>query len=161
AWKLVLTGALAAMSLTTGAAQSSTLVGDTIRGVVDFPTLGTAATSISFNPGVFLVGAGPDTAFTGVASFDFSDASFVINFSGTAGWTPGAFNGPVFTVLSGNQFDPVSSVTGMDSGRVSEQVVNGALALTINWNGLTFHPGNRIEIEFAPTATPLPPAWTM
>jgi len=56
---------------------------------------------------------------------DFAATSLTINFLVNRQLAGGDFNGPIFTVLMGNPFDPISAVSGIDSFRVTE--ANGKL----------------------------------
>lgn len=106
----------------------------------------------------------PFTVGPGVESFghfnnfliDFSGNDLTMTFNGDSnGYTAASFNGPVFTVVSGNPFDPISSVSGIPFADVSEV----AGKLEINLQGLTFDDGAKIIVDFATVsgpATPLP-----
>jgi hypothetical protein len=66
-----------------------------------------------------------------------------------------SFNGPVYTVLSGNPFDPISSVTGISAARISD---TGSM-LAVNLEGLLIGGpslAQDVSIAFAPTAVPGP-----
>jgi hypothetical protein len=60
---------------------------------------------------------------------DFAATSLTINFLVNVQLAGGEFNGPIFTVLSGNPFDPIGSVSGIDPFRVTE--ANGKLLIDL------------------------------
>jgi hypothetical protein len=147
-----------------GGTQAASLVGDSISAEFDSPSLGTSLCTSCFTPNTFTVGSGIETTLAISASqvtFDFSANQLVVNFtvSGLA-LRNDAFAGPVFTVLSGNPFDPVTSVTGMLASDVTE--TGGKLAL--NWTALNYPNGfpvnAQIVVDFQNVVgtTPLPAA---
>ena len=95
-----------------------------------------------------------------LVTFDFSANQLVVNFTSSGvGFANDAFDGPVFTVVSGNPFSAVTSVTGMMLSDVTEP--GGKLAL--NWTALNYPNGfpvnAQIVVNFQDTtvtATPLP-----
>jgi len=151
---------LAALTLLASAtADAATLIGDVIAAEYDQPAIGSnKCTSLCFSPKTFTVQPFPFIESTGsVASelIDFTDHALTITFISHANFGAPPFNGFVFTVLSGNPFDVVGSVSGIASSLVSEP--NGLLA--INLSGLVFDDGSQIVVTFgAPVATPLPGA---
>ena len=151
----VLTSALLGLA---GGVQAATLVGNSISAEYDFPDLGTPL-SVVYTPSTFTVGSGIETTLAISASqptFDFSTDQLVITFVGGLGLNPGTFNGPVFTVLSGNPFPAIDTVSGILASDVFE--TGGKLAL--NWQSLSFTDGSQIVVTFAADtlATPLPAA---
>jgi hypothetical protein len=64
------------------------------------------------------------------------------------------FNGPAFTVLAGNPFPAIDTVSGILASDVFE--TGGKLAL--NWQSLSFADGSQIVVTFTggTSATPLP-----
>jgi hypothetical protein len=107
-----------------------------------------------FNPITFTVGIGIESSgHVGSEFIDFSDHALTITFLQRTNFASFAFNGFVFSVLSGNPFDPVGSVSGIASSLVSEP--NGQLA--INLQNLTFETGAQIVVTFG-NETPLPGA---
>ena len=104
----VLTSALLGL---TGGVRAATLVGNSISAEYDFPDLGTLLCTSCFTPSTFTVGSGIETTLALSASlptFDFSANQLVITFVGGLGLNSGTFNGPVFTVLSGNPFPAIA-----------------------------------------------------
>src|SRR5439155_25040260 len=57
-----------------------------------------------------------------------------------------SFNGPVFSVVSGDPFGAIANVTGIPAGDVFF-TLDGALA--INWQGLGFSSGDQITVDFS------------
>ena len=157
---LVFIGVLAsALMGLAGGAQPATLVGNSISAEYDFPDLGTSLCTACFSPSTFTVGSGIETTLSissSLPTFDFSANQLVIDFVGGLGLNPGTFNGPVFTVLSGNPFPAISSVSGILAADVFE--TGGKLAL--NWQSLSFTDGSQIVVTFVggTSATPLPAA---
>jgi hypothetical protein len=147
---------LAALTiLTSPAAHAATLIGDVITAEYDHPTVGAGkCTSLCFNPVTFTVGSGIESsAHPSSEAIDFSDHALTITFLLNANFAADTFNGFVFSVVSGNPFDPVFSVSGIASSLVSEP--NGQLA--INFNNQTFEAGAQIVVTFG-SAAPLPGA---
>lgn len=112
-------GAIAPMS----AARASTLIGDVISGSYSYPcptcTL-TGEFSYFFNPFVVTAGPAETTLFLGNPTFysawnvNFEANSVTLTMApaphSSVSYSANPFNGPVFTVLSGNSF---GSVTGL------------------------------------------------
>jgi hypothetical protein len=138
-------------------ANSATLTNDLITVEYDQQTaLGTnrCANITCFNPVTFTVGPGIEiSGHVGAENIDFSDHALTITFLQRSNFASMIFNGFVFTVISGNPFDQVGSVSGLAPLLVSEP--NGQLA--INLQGLTFDVGAQIVVTFA-NETPLPGA---
>jgi hypothetical protein len=156
--------ALAAMVLGSSGARAATLLGDSISAAYYFPSLGTSYTCINgpcYSPSTFTVGAGIETTLAGDLenpTFDFSSNQLTITFSHNANFNNDAtFNGPVFTITSGDLWGSILTVSGLPAADVTA----GGNTLAINWAGLTepFPNGGQIVITFAPVATtPLPAA---
>ena len=151
----VVVAAVLTAVLANATANAATLTGDVITAEYDQPTVGSnKCTTICFNPITFTVGIGIESSgHAGSEFIDFSDHALTITFLQRSNFASFIFNGFVFSVLSGNPFDPVASVSGIDSSRVTEP--NGQLA--INLQGLAFDAGARIVVAFA-NETPLPGA---
>jgi hypothetical protein len=140
--------------------SASTLIGDVISATYDFPT--------SASPGAFpitstfTVGAGIEGVLGSTsapnANIDFSASSVTFTYLTGIGWTPGSFNGPEFTVVSGNPFDPIASVVVSGSQVVNASLVGGVLE--INWAGQLFARGDTVVVNFA-NAVPEPSTWAM
>jgi hypothetical protein len=162
-----------------GSASATTLLGDVISGSYDYPCVGctnvggfwyttspfvvdgTVETSLQIgtNPTYYSkwdVSFGADSVTLTMAPAPFSSVSY----------SPDPFNGPVFTVLSGNSFGsvtgiypnlhctPCSPVTAFISGE----------DLFINWQGAGGNVGDTIEVDFtvgSPIAAAVPEAPTL
>jgi hypothetical protein len=163
-------------------AQSSTLIGDIISGSYHYPcvscdvnllpSIQTGGTTYAYstNPFVVAVGSSPsddpvETVLTLNPSsagaipnptVNFSADSLVLTFISPASYTCcNEFNGPVFTVLSGNSF---GSITGVASIHPVSAFLSGN-SLFINWGGGGGNPGETITISFAvggPVSAPTP-----
>jgi len=146
-------------------ANASTLTNDTITAEYDRPTLGSnQCTTLCFNPITFKVDITIESSgHVGRESIDFSDHALTITFIAvdpnsnlSANFAASTFNGFLFAILLGNPFDPVASVSGIASSRVSEPNDH---QLAINMQGLTFNVGDQIVISFANVnETPVPSA---
>jgi hypothetical protein len=150
--KLFSRGAIIAGALATGLAigqpaQAVSLIGAEIKGEWSFLL-------VTFDPPTFVVKAGSESTIsvgpTPLFDVDFSADQLVLTVENS--FAIGIL-GPVFTLLSGGPFDPLSSVVGLDPGRVS----NTGIALSIDLAGLSVIAGNQIVITFARGAVvPLP-----
>ena len=112
-----------------------------------------------FTPNPFTVAAGIKTSlsFSNITpTFDFSADKLVVSFTQNVGLVAGSFVGPIFTVLAGNPFPAIVSVTGMPA---SDAIETGD-KLELNWQSLTFNNGDQVVVNFAADtlATPLPAA---
>ena len=67
-------------------------------------------------------------------------------------WNSVPQNGPAFTVLSGNPFPAISSVTSTSG---PGKRVHFQWTLFINWVGMSYHTGDTVSVSFE---SPLPPA---
>jgi hypothetical protein len=159
------------------AARASTLIGDVISGSYAFPcdtcTL-TGGFSYFTNP--FVVNSTVETAlFVGnPASYSAWDVNFNPN-SVTLTMVPAPltdvfysgdpFNGPVFTVLSGNSFGSVTGLVVNNPDCVPCNPITAFVSgnsLFINWEGAGGKVGDTITVDFSGggpvSATPLPAA---
>jgi hypothetical protein len=141
------------------------LIGDVISPAYNFPALGTPCGPSdcdvpNWSVAPFTVGPGietlafPDEFGPGTYEFsvDFSANSLTITFGHNASYLPTSFNGPVFSILSGDPFDAIGNVTGIPAGDVFF-TPGGALA--INWEGLVFPSGNQITVNFGAVPGPV------
>jgi hypothetical protein len=169
---VALSSAAAALMLS-GVARAD-LIGDVIKAEYDYPALGTSyeitgcgGSCWSVNP--FTVGTTgietlgfPNEFGPGTYEFsvDFSANSLTITHAHDISYLPTSFNGPTFSVVSGDPFDPIASVTGIPAGDVFF-APDGALA--INWSALAFSVGDKITVDFAVpgAAVPEPSTWAM
>src|SRR5689334_16428993 len=103
----------AVLSIATLAASPATagLLGDSIQGAYDFPCDTCLYDLFSYSVNPFTVGAGVDSILNvdiiNDINVDFSDNALVLTFQEDVGWNPASFNGPEFTVLSGNPFGSI------------------------------------------------------
>jgi hypothetical protein len=164
-FKLVSGVALAALVCFGGAKVSSatTLLGNNMQAQYLFPDTSTPYGSSSVSPNPFIVGAGIETTIDveGVTflDIDFSDTSLLITLRtvlGSPTWNSVAHNGPAFSVLAGNLFPAITTVTASNAGPVSASLLSGVLY--VNWAGMSYQNGDTVQIAFAPSAVPLPAA---
>jgi hypothetical protein len=80
-----------------------------------------------------------------VYNVDFAATSLTINFLAPVHFVNATFNGPIFTVLSGNLFDPIGTVSGIDPSRVTETTGQ----LFINLANYQVVEGTPVVINFA------------
>lgn len=131
-------------------------VGQTVTPTYQFPSLGTVYPSSSWLPATFVVGPGQDTDgnIEGVTDLlvDFSDNTLTITLRTVLSnptWATAAFNGPVFTSVAPFEIatanvDPATTMAGLSNSRVSFS----ANDIEINWNGLSYVDGTRVQIDF-------------
>lgn len=129
------------------------LDGDVISGSFSAPHIG-----FTVNP--FTVDGTVETilgSFLGnLATVDFSDSSVVFTVLEGFGSGSGAFFGPTFTILSGNPFEPVRSVTASNGQPVSAFLSSGVLS--VDWQGVQFNTGDTVTVTFG---VPEPGTWAM
>jgi hypothetical protein len=136
------------------------LLGDSIQAQYLSPNSSTVFGGAIFTPNpVTVVIGGTSTTVTGIGgesgtSFTFFPDHLSIAFANDLGFVGFSFNGPLFTVLSGDPFGPISSVSGLDAARVFD---TGA-TLSINLQGLT--PGStslatNVTINFSAVPGPI------
>jgi hypothetical protein len=150
------------------------ILGSTISTEWDLPTLGNILPVVTFSPtSITVTSVGASTTALGSlfpVAFTFFPDHIAIHVDCPAGSgcefrcppdvcpVPASFNGAVFTITSGNPFDPVSAVSGINASRISDS----GSSLAINFQGLTFGvDGNTpldLSISFAPAAVPGPVA---
>jgi hypothetical protein len=154
-------------------ALAMTLLGDVISGSYDYPCDAcTDSHSYSNNP--FVVDGTVETLLkvgaTGTTNWDvnFNANTLVLTFVGTSGYvgssvfySPAPFNGPEFTILSGNSF---ASVIGVQADlhcapcNPVQAYVSGE-TLFVNWEGAGGDVGDTIEVDFSvggPVGVPAP-----
>ena len=157
----VVAASIAAAFVLGGAASAATLNGSTVSGAYYFPDAGSVYGNSITLPGTFIIGAGIESVIdvetvTQIA-VDFSARSLLLNFTTSLInpiWNSFAQNGPIFTILSGNGFGRVTSVSVSSGGSVTADVSGGKL--TVNLAGLRYETGDTIQINLAPV--PLPAA---
>jgi PEP-CTERM motif len=160
-------------------ASATTLLGDVISGSYDYPCVGCADVGgfwYTTNP--FVVDGTVETSLQigNPTYFSKWDVSFGANsvtltmapapFSSVS-YSPDPFNGPVFTVLSGNSF---ASVTGIRANNPDCIPCNPITAfvlgdsLYINWQGAGGGVGDTVHIDFTvgdPIAAAVPEPSTL
>ena len=137
-------------------------IGQTVTPTYQTPGLGTVYASSSWSPAIFVVGAGQDTAgnIEGVTDLlvDFSDNTLTITLKTvlpSPTWNTVAFNGPVFTSLAAfgiatAHVDATTTMAGFDNSRISSNSTD----IAVDWNGLSYVDGTRVQIDF--TFNPIP-----
>jgi hypothetical protein len=143
------------------------LLGQTLDAVYFYPDTATSYPFASFTPLSFVVGAGQETVgdVEGVTNLlvdvDFDDTTLTITLTTvltSPTWNAVAFNGPIFTSLSGPlgitdaSVDAVTTMAGFDDSRVSFN----ADQILINWNGLSYVNGTVVKVNFGFAAVPEP-----
>jgi hypothetical protein len=148
-------GAIAACSM--APANAATLTGNVISGSYYYPDTSTEYGSYVYVPNPFTVGVGVESVLTtagfAATSVDFDASSLTLTALTAVGYGVAAFNGPVFTVDSGNPFGAILSVTST-TGLVSAFLSGGALY--VNWQGQIFNPGYQVVVNFDNPATVVP-----
>jgi hypothetical protein len=140
---------------------ATNLIGDVIFGTYDVPCKNCNAIEqyeYSVNP--FTVDAASQETTLNIidgdidTGVDFGVSSVVFTFQQDTIWSPFPFNGPEFSVLSGN---PFGNVVGVTSPEPVDAHVDGGV-LFVNWQGDSFKTGDTITIAFG---VPEVPAWAM
>jgi hypothetical protein len=151
-------------------ARAATLIGNSISASYGFPNPGTFPTGfVSYSPSTFSV-ADPDveTVLSLVSNLhprspdvvfvDFSAHALTFTFLNAQTRTASSFNGPEFTVLSGNPFGAIDSVVTSGGQTVDASIVGGVLG--VNWQGQIFAANDTVVINFA-SPVPEPSTWAM
>jgi hypothetical protein len=165
--RLKLAISIVALSLALSvSAQAATLIGDSIHTLWSFPPVGTPDPTVTPSPDTFTVGAGVETIFdvengNVFVSADFDANSLLMTFTTSIAnlfWLTASQNGPVFTVLSGNAFPNIDSVTTSNGGSIDAYILNGDLF--VNLSGWSFASGDTATVLFSSSdvITPLPAA---
>ena len=151
-----------------GSPRAATLIGDVIQAEYSYPTIADVYPSAT-GPITFTVGAGEEGSILveGVTRlhFNFDSDSLVIKLTTSLHnptWNSAAQNGPSFSVLSGNPFPAIESVTTTNGGPVSAFLSGGVLF--VDWAGMAYCSGDIVTVTFdpvgdaPPVSTPLPAA---
>jgi hypothetical protein len=166
--------------------QAATLLGDVIAGSYDFPCVGCLVSDpniVYFHNPFVVDGSIETTLFFGNPGTDFSTYhAWNVRFDGNsltltvapagitdAFMTQDPFNGPVFTVLSGNSFGSVTNIVENLPHCVPCNPVTAFVlgdSLYVNWEGAGGHDvGDSITVTLsvgAPiNAVPEPSTWAM
>jgi len=151
-------------------ASAASLIGDSISASYGFPNPGTFPTGfVTYSSSTFsVVDPGVETVLSissnlhpgtpDIVNVDFSAYALTFTFLNAQLRTGGTFNGPEFTVLSGNPFGAIDSVVISGSQTVSASIVGGILE--VNWQGQTFAADDTVVINFA-SPVPEPSTWAM
>ena len=140
------------------AAQASSLLGSVISGSFAYPCVTCTMTgqfSYFFDPFVVVAGPAETTLFVGNPTFyhawnvNFEANSVTLTVlpspTPSASFSPAPFNGPVFTVLSGNSFGSVTGVVEINPNCVPCVPITAFVSgdsLFINWQGAGGDVGN-------------------
>jgi hypothetical protein len=153
----IISGLLLGAALATGAPAQAGLLGQTIQGSYHLPSVGTVFGNFSYSTNPFVVGAGSDSTLivSGIFGIDvnFHDDGLILTLP-AAGWSKGAFHGPVFDLLSGD-FPSVAVIQASGGQTVSASIIGGDLY--INWQGQFFASGDTVTLRFTgPVGVPAP-----
>lgn len=168
-FNLIAASALVATSLMASGSARADLVGNSISASYGFPTPGTFPFGfVSYSPATFTVGAGIESVLSiasnlhppvnDIINVDFSANALTLTFVNAETRNAGTFNGPEFTVLTGNPFSAISSVIISGSQSVTAAIVGGVLE--VNWQGQAFNAGDTVVVNFT-AAVPEPSTWAM
>jgi hypothetical protein len=158
------------VSIAATPSKAGTLVGDSISASYGFPDAGTfPAAFVTYSPSTFMVvDPGGETLLQITSNVvgqtvdsikvDFSANAVTFSFENQQSRTASTFNGPEFTVLSGDLFDPISNVVASGGQTVDASIVGGVLE--VNWQGQTFARGDTVVVNFA-ADVPEPSTWAM
>jgi hypothetical protein len=160
------------LSVTTSAA-ADTMLGSTISGSYDYPCVGcTDVGSFWYSTNSFVVSdqAVETSLYTGGGGSQW-DANFDANSvtltmapapGSSVSYTPAPFNGPVFTVLSGNSFGSVTGIHANNPDCIPCYPITAFVlgdSLYINWQGAGGSVGDTVQIDFTvgePIVAPVP-----
>lgn len=149
--------ALGLLALSSAPARAG-LIGDTISGTFDFPCATCTYGSFSYSINPFVVNGSVETALTvdlvHMTDVDFGDHSLVLTALDTVNYAGAAYNGPEFTVISGNPFGAVTNVTTSGGQSVTADVSGGTLF--VNLAGAGFSNGDTITVTFGSLPVPEP-----
>jgi PEP-CTERM motif-containing protein len=158
-------------SLVSPSAKAATLTGDTISASYGFPDPGTfPAANVSYSNPTFTVNGTVETvlSITDLANTSINDhininfgaSSVTFTFVNAETRSPGAFNGPEFTVTSGTPFTALGaiSVSAPVGDTVTASLVGGVLE--VNWQNQSFAEGSTVVVNFA-NGVPEPSTWAM
>jgi hypothetical protein len=159
---------LASASIFSPSAKAATLLGDSISASYGFPNPGAFPTgSVSYSHSTFTVGPGIETVLSitdlanprvnDLINVDFAASSVTFTFLNAETRSPGTFNGPEFTITSGNPFGAITSVVSVGH-TVTASLVGGVLE--VNWENQSFATNNTVVVNFA-NAVPEPSTWAM
>jgi hypothetical protein len=151
-------------------AKAAALIGDSISASYGFPNTGTFPTGfVNYSSSTFtVVDPGVETVLSIVSNLhpatpdiinvDFSASALTFTFLNAQSRNSATFNGPEFTVLSGNPFGAIESIVISGGQTVTASIVSGILG--VNWQGQIFEANDTVVINFA-SAVPEASTWAM
>jgi hypothetical protein len=151
-------------------ASAASLIGDSISASYGFPNPGTfPAGFVTYSSSSFsVVDPGVEAVLSitsnlhpltpDIINVDFSAYALTFTFLNAQTRSVGTFNGPEFTVLSGNPFGAINSVVISGGQTVNASFVSGVLE--VNWQGQAFAANDTVVINFA-SPVPEPSTWAM
>jgi PEP-CTERM motif len=149
---------LLASFVTTNA--SAGLTGNVISASYNYPSVGTNYPIIGFSVSPFTVDGTVETIMGGFADVNFNDDSLVITQLEEISFAAVAFDGPVFSIVSGNPFSSITSVSYPTGEPVSAFLSGGDLY--VNFAGTQLASGDTVTVDFSSSVvTPEPSTWAM
>ena len=150
-------------------ANAATLINNTISASYLFPDANTVPTGAftythsTFSvtdPGVettLIIANLANPSINDEIAIDFTAYAVTFTWLNAASRTAAAFNGPEFTITSGNPFSAITNVVSVGH-TVSASLVGGVLE--VNWAGQTFAANDTVVVNFA---SPVPElsTWAM
>jgi hypothetical protein len=159
--KVACVSLLAIFAATTNT-EAATLAGNTIAAQYFLPTTSDIYPSAT-GPASFVVGDGVEGSLNiedvTWLDIDFSAFALLITINTVLtnpSWNTAEFNGPGFSVLSGNPFSAITSVTASNGQLVTAALTGGSLF--VNWGGTSYNSGDTVSVTFdeGPAPVPLP-----
>jgi hypothetical protein len=139
---------------------SAGLTGNVISGSYNYPSVGTNDPEIGFSVDPFTVDGTVETIMGGFADVNFNDDSLVITQISEIFFGAATFNGPAFSIVSGNPFSSITSVSYPTDEPVSAFLSGGDLY--VNFAGTHLVSGDTVTVDFSSSVvTPEPSTWAM
>jgi PEP-CTERM motif len=139
---------------------SAGLIGNVISATYDYPSAGTPYPYEDFTVNPFTVDGTVETVISAGANVNFNDDDVIITQTSEVFYGAASFNGPVFSIVSGNPFTSITSVSYPTGEPVSAFLSGGDLY--INWEGTHLVAGDTVTVDFgSPVVTPEPSTWAM
>lgn len=151
------------------ASAAVNLAGETVAVEYRFPDTASVYPAATPSSPVFVIGAGTESTVNveGVTfiDVDFGAATLDLVFNTvltSPTWNMVPFNGLVFTgpglaQITGWTVNPTTSFGG--GGFDASRVTRVGNELRLNWNGLTYHDGEVINLSFTGAGVPEPATW--
>jgi PEP-CTERM motif len=142
----------------TPALAGAGLTASVISGSYDYPDQGTPYPSSSYSTNPFIVSNTIETTLSvgGILTeVNFNDDSLILTAESEVFYAVASFNGPVFSVVSGNPFAAITRVV-FPSRQGGSAFLSGG-ALYVNWAGDQFIKGDTVTVDFA--SVPEPSTW--